>query len=100
MGEAAGVLSDRLPAQCNHADAHQFCLAHLIRDVQYAIWLPDGELFAPVKVSALRRCVTPLRRGRNICWRSLTGARRTYSHLGRVDHCFLLDAFAPVRQRD
>jgi hypothetical protein len=59
MGEAAGVLSDRLPAQCNHGDAHQFCLAHLIRDVQYAIWLPDGELFAPVKVSALRRCVTP-----------------------------------------
>ena len=27
-------LSDRLPAQCTHAEAHQFCLAHLIRDAQ------------------------------------------------------------------
>src|SRR6266436_4317582 len=25
-------LSDRLPAQCTHAEARQFCLAHLIRD--------------------------------------------------------------------
>jgi transposase len=30
-------LSDRLPAQCKHAEEHQFCLAHLIRDAQYAI---------------------------------------------------------------
>jgi transposase len=30
-------ISDRLPAQCNHAEEHQFCLAHLIRDAQYAI---------------------------------------------------------------
>jgi hypothetical protein len=30
-------LSDRLPAQCTHAEAHQFCLADLIRDAQYAI---------------------------------------------------------------
>jgi hypothetical protein len=27
-------LSDRLPAQCTHAEAHQFCLAHLIRDAR------------------------------------------------------------------
>jgi transposase len=39
-------LSDRLPAQCNHADAHQFCLAHLIRDAQYAIDAGDA-VFAP-----------------------------------------------------
>jgi len=39
-------LSDRLPAQCNHADAHQFCLAHLIRDAQYAIDAGD-TVFAP-----------------------------------------------------
>jgi transposase len=30
-------LSDRLPAQLRHAEEHQFCLAHLIRDAQYAI---------------------------------------------------------------
>ena len=39
-------ISDRLPAQCRHAEAHQFCLAHLIRDAQYAI--DDGDtVFAP-----------------------------------------------------
>ena len=39
-------ISDRLAAQCRHADAHQFCLAHLIRDAQYAIDAGDTE-FAP-----------------------------------------------------
>ena len=39
-------LSDRLPAQCTHAEAHQFCLAHLIRDAQYAIDHGD-TIFAP-----------------------------------------------------
>lgn len=39
-------LSDRLAAQCRHADAHQFCLAHLIRDAQYAIDHGD-TIFAP-----------------------------------------------------
>jgi transposase len=39
-------LSDRLPAQCAHAEAHQFCLAHLIRDAQYAIDHGD-TIFAP-----------------------------------------------------
>jgi len=39
-------LSDRLLAQCTHAEAHQFCLAHLIRDAQYAIDHGD-TIFAP-----------------------------------------------------
>jgi transposase len=39
-------LSDRLAAQGNHAAAHQFCLAHLIRDAQYAIDAGD-TVFAP-----------------------------------------------------
>ena len=39
-------ISDRLPAQCKHADAHQFCLAHLIRDAQFAIDAGDS-VFAP-----------------------------------------------------
>src|SRR5258708_12481096 len=30
-------LSDRLPAQCTHAEAHQFCLAHLIPHPQHPI---------------------------------------------------------------
>jgi transposase len=47
-------LSDRLPAQCNHADAHQFCLAHLIRDAQYAIDAGDS-VFAPQFKAFLQR---------------------------------------------
>jgi len=39
-------LSDRLPAQLKHAEEHQFCLAHLIRDAQYAIDHGD-TIFAP-----------------------------------------------------
>jgi transposase len=39
-------LSDRLPAQCKHAEEHQFCLAHLIRDAKYAIQHGDA-VFAP-----------------------------------------------------
>jgi transposase len=47
-------LSDRLAAQCNHADAHQFCLAHLIRDAQYAIDAGD-TVFAPQFKAFLQR---------------------------------------------
>lgn len=39
-------ISDRLAAQCRHAEAHQFCLAHLIRDAQFAIDAGDS-VFAP-----------------------------------------------------
>jgi len=47
-------ISDRLPAQCNHAEEHQVCLAHLIRDAQYAI--DDGDtVFAPPFKQFLQR---------------------------------------------
>ena len=47
-------ISDRLPAQCKHAEAHQFCLAHLIRDAQYAI--DDGDsVFGPGFKAFLKR---------------------------------------------
>jgi transposase len=39
-------LSDRLAAQLGHAEEHQFCLAHLIRDAQYAVDHGD-TIFAP-----------------------------------------------------
>jgi transposase len=39
-------LSDRLPAQLRHAEEHQVCLAHLIRNAQYAIDHGD-TVFAP-----------------------------------------------------
>ena len=47
-------LSDRLLAQCKHAEAHQFCLAHLIRDAQYAIDAGD-TVFAPAFKTFLQR---------------------------------------------
>jgi len=47
-------LSDRLLAQCHHAAAHQFCLAHLIRDAQYAIDAGD-TVFAPAFKAFLQR---------------------------------------------
>ena len=39
-------ISDRLAAQCRHAEAHQYCLAHLIRYAQFAIDAGDS-VFAP-----------------------------------------------------
>jgi transposase len=55
-------VSDRWGAQQGHADAHQVCLAHVLRDVQYAI--DAGEAgFAP----ALRRL---------LCWAIAVGRRR------------------------
>jgi transposase len=48
-------LSDRLGSQIGWAKRdHQFCLAHLIRDVQYVIDLGDG-VFAPGLKSLLQR---------------------------------------------
>jgi transposase len=47
-------LSDRLAAQGNHAQAHQYCLAHLIRDAQYAIDAGD-DVFAPRFKAFLQR---------------------------------------------
>jgi transposase len=57
-------VSDRLAAQGNHAAAHQYCLAHLIRDAQYAIDAGD-TVFAPAFKSFLQdACAPGLRRGR------------------------------------
>lgn len=55
-------LSDRLPAQCTHAEAHQFCLAHLIRNAQFAIDHGDA-IFAPDFKALLQdACVVGRRR--------------------------------------
>ena len=55
-------ISDRLLAQCNHADAHQFCLAHLIRDAQYAIDAGDTVFAPPFKEFLKRSCEISRRR--------------------------------------
>ena len=55
-------VSDRWGAQQRHADAHQVCLAHVLRDVQYAA--DAGE---PHVAPALRRL---------LCWAVAVGRRR------------------------
>lgn len=51
-------VSDRLAAQMGWATtAHQVCLAHLLRDIQYAIDAGDGT-FAPAIRKLLERAVT------------------------------------------
>ena len=47
-------MSDRLAAQATHAKAHQVCLAHLIRDAQYAIDAGDA-IFAPGFLAFLKK---------------------------------------------
>jgi transposase len=57
-----GWVSDRWGAQQGHADTHQVCLAHVLRDVQYAVDAGEPR-FAP----ALRRL---------LCWAIAVGRRR------------------------
>lgn len=55
-------LSDRLAAQGNHAKAHQYCLAHLIRDAQYAIDAGDNVFAPPFKSLLQEACAVARRR--------------------------------------
>ena len=55
-------ISDRLPAQCRHAEAHQFCLAHLIRDAQFAIDAGDTIFAVPFKRYLQKLCAIGRRR--------------------------------------
>ena len=54
-------ISDRLAAQGGHAAAHQFCLAHLIREAQFAIDAGDA-VFAPAFKALLQRACAIARR--------------------------------------
>jgi transposase len=47
-------LSDRLAAQATHGRAHQVCLAHLIRDAQFAMDAGD-TVFAPPFLALLKK---------------------------------------------
>src|SRR6516225_4844342 len=69
-------LSDRLAAQCNHAEAHQFCLAHLIRDAQYAIDAGD-TVFAPAFKEFLKDACEIGRRRPNLADTTIKAYART-----------------------
>jgi transposase len=68
-------LSDRLPAQCRHAEEHQFCLAHLIRDAQYAIDHGD-TVFAPALKALLKDACAVGRRRPDLADATIAAHRR------------------------
>ncbi len=80
IGFLAGVrprvwISDRLAAQAGHAEQHQVCLAHLIRDAQYAI--DDGDIiFAPGFKGLLKRACAIGRRREGLLDATLAAYRR------------------------
>ena len=57
-------ISDSLGSQRGHADAWQVCLAHLLRDAQYAIDCGDGGFSAAFRRLLLRAIAIGRRRGR------------------------------------
>ena len=86
LGEArpAVWISDRLAAQCKHAAAHQFCLAHLIRDAQYAIDAGD-HVFAPGFKRFLQKACAIGRRRANLADATIkTYARELHAELDRL----------------
>jgi transposase len=85
-------LSDRLPAQCKHAEEHQFCLAHLIRDAQYAIDHGD-TIFAPAFKALLKDACAVGRRRPNLADATIAAHRRRLeSELDRLLACKPTDA--------
>jgi transposase len=69
-------ISDRLLAQCNHAEAHQYCLSHLIRDAQYAIDAGD-TVFAPEFKAFLKRACDIGRRRSDLADSTIKAYART-----------------------
>lgn len=57
-------VSDALPSQRGHADAWQMCLAHLLRDAQYAMDCGDAGFSARLKLWLLRALAIGKRRHR------------------------------------
>ena len=77
-------LSDRLAAQGNHAEAHQYCLAHLIRDAQYAVEAGD-TVFAPAFKAFLKDACAVARRRPDLADATIKGhARRLQRELDRL----------------
>ena len=87
-GFLAGVrpqvwISDRLAAQCGHADAHQVCLAHLLRNTQFAIDAGD-TIFAPGFKGLLKRACAIGRRRDDLADSTLKEYQRDLDR--RLDH--------------
>ena len=68
-------VSDRYGAQSGHGRAHQLCLAHLLRDAQYAIDAGD-RVFAPGFRHLLKRALAIGRRREALAQSTLVAYRR------------------------
>ena len=68
-------VSDRLAAQMGHAKAHQVCLAHLLRDAQFAIDAGD-KAFAPGFKGLLKRACAVGRRRNDLVDATLEAYQR------------------------
>jgi transposase len=85
-------VSDLYGAQQGHAEACQVCLAHQLRDCQYAIDAGDA-VFAPRMKALLLRAVVLARRHRDLA----ASTRREYRR--RLDHALdAVMALAPTAQ--
>ena len=80
-------VSDRYGGQGRLADAHQYCLAHLIRDAQYAI--DAGDTVFAVKFKALLQdaCAVGRRRSKLTDATIAAHRRRLASELARLLDC-------------
>jgi transposase len=72
-GRRCGCRIDCRPSA--HAEAHEFCLAHLIRDAQYAIDHSD-TIFAPQFKAFLKDACTVGRRRPDLADSTITTHRR------------------------
>jgi transposase len=72
-------VSDLYSAQQGHADGWQICLAHQLRDCQYAIEAGDS-VFAPRMKALLLRAVVLARRHRNLAESTRRAYRRRLEH--------------------
>lgn len=80
-------LSDRYGGQGKLADAHQYCLAHLIRDAQYAIDAGDS-VFAPKFKALLADACAVGRRRPHLADATIAAHRRRLANeLARVLDC-------------
>jgi len=85
-------LSDRLPAQCKHAEEHQFCLAHLIRNARYAVEHGD-RVFAPGFKALLKDACAVGRRRPDLADATIAAHRRRLERaLERLLACKPTDA--------
>ena len=72
-------ISDRYTAHGKHAEAHQYCLAHLIRDAQFAIDAGDA-IFAPHFKRFLQKLCAVGRRRSDLADATIARYAREFGH--------------------